>query len=143
MRDGDRDNYSAFLNKVGNSNMMKVMEFLIEQKGFEFTLTDLKNGTKLSKGTIYSIWDNVLENNYVIEKRTIGKTKLFLLNENDDYVKYFINIYDCVIKDELKKMRQQACLQIPKEALIVKYSPCKEHIYRKIREMVIHATSSA
>ncbi len=112
------EDISIFLDRVGYSTEMKILEVFIEGRGLEFSITDIVEYTNLAKSTIYSIWEKFfLKQNYIVKTRTIGKTKLFSLNEESQYIKQFIEIFDSAINEELKEEKLE-----PKQLnLTIKY----------------------
>ena len=72
---------SIFLEFMGDSPIMRVIDYLMEVNGLDFSITDLARNAKVGRATLYRIWDNVIKNEMIVHTRVIGKAKLFKLNK--------------------------------------------------------------
>ena len=93
---------SIFLDHIGNSPQMRVLQYLIEGRNFDYTLTDLLNAG-VSWGTLNSLLPKLLELGIVIKTRKIGRATLFKINQKNIAVNQLILLYDNLI---LKKLNQ-------------------------------------
>ena len=94
---------SVFVEFMGDTPAVRLLDFLITGREFDYTLTDLLNagvswGTlntlvpkllelgivvktrKIGRATLYRIWDNLIDNEILLHTRQIGKSKLYKLN---------------------------------------------------------------
>ncbi len=93
---------STFLRFTGGSPTMRVMEYLIEMRNLDFCISDLADNARVSRPTLYSIWDDLLEYNMIRFTRTVGKSKLYTINKENPNVARLIAIYESLIENELK-----------------------------------------
>ena len=103
-------NKSIFLDVVGHSPTMKVIEYLIEGRDFDYTLTDLTNA-EVSWGTLHTIFPRLIKHNIVTQTRTIGRAKLYKINQNSLVVKRLIEIYDSLILQALEKKKEKIMIK--------------------------------
>ncbi len=93
---------SIFLDVVGDSSTMRILQYLIEGREFDYTLTDLINAG-VSWGTLHTIFPKLIKHRIVTQTRTIGRAKLYKINKNSLIARKFIELYDSLIIQELKK----------------------------------------
>lgn len=96
-----RKEKSIFLDVVGNSPVMRVLQYLIEGRDFDYTLTDLTKAG-VSWGTLHAIFPKLIKYRLVVRTRTIGRAKLYKINKDNPIAKKFIDLYDTLIIEALK-----------------------------------------
>lgn len=98
---------TVFREFVGNYPGIRLLEFLIEGRFFDYTLTDIAEKSEVSWRTLHRIWPNFVKNKIVIVTREIGRVKLYKLNmENSAVMKLvelFDNLLDHNIDEKLEK----------------------------------------
>ena len=94
---------SIFLDVVGDSTRMRVLQYLIEGRHFSYTLTDLANNAGVSWGTLHSIFPVLLKFGLVIKEREVGRAKLYKLNLENPIAKKFVDLYDFILTNSLEK----------------------------------------
>jgi len=98
---------SLFIEFMGDSPVVRVIDYLLTERDLDFSITDIANNAGIGRATLYRIWDNLIKNNIIIPTRVIGKAKLFKLNKENPKIKKLIEIDDMLIMDELKKHSQK------------------------------------
>lgn len=71
----------------GNSTLVKVLDFLLENRFWDYTKTDIAKHAGVSRTQIYRIWDLILENNLVKESRKIAATTLYQTNRDSPIIR--------------------------------------------------------
>ncbi len=94
---------TIFKEALGNSPVIKVLDFLIEGRGLDYSLTDIAENSNIGWTTLHRIWDKLLRLEIVIPTREIGRAKLFKLNEDNKAVKELIRLYDTLLYQETEK----------------------------------------
>ncbi len=94
---------SIFLDHVGDNPRMRILQYLIEGRDFDYTLTDMLNA-KVSWGTLNSIVPKLLELGLLIKTRKIGRATLYKINKNNIAVKKLIELYDNLILQKLENL---------------------------------------
>jgi hypothetical protein len=92
---------SMFLDVVGDSPTMRVLQYLIEGRDFDYTLTDLTNAG-VSWGTLHTVFPKFIKHKLVVRTRIIGRAKLYKINQNCPISKKFIDLYDMLVLGALK-----------------------------------------
>ena len=98
---------SLFVEFMGDSPMIKVMDYLITERELDFSITDMAENAGIGRATLYRIWDSLIKNEIIVHTRDIGKAKLFKLNTGNQKIKKLIEIYDMLTLEELKKHAKQ------------------------------------
>src|SRR3989338_10835568 len=94
---------SLFVEFMGDSPMMKVMDYLITERGLDFSITDMAENAGIGRATLYRIWGSLIKNRIIVHTRDIGKAKLYKLNMGNNKIKKLIEIYDMLALEDLKK----------------------------------------
>ena|SRR3989344_2754800 len=97
---------SIFLDAVGDSPTMRVMQYLIEGRDFDYTLTDLLNAG-VSWGTLHVIFPKLIAHNIVLKTRDVGRAKLYKINNNNIVAQKLIELYDHLILQSLEQMNRK------------------------------------
>ena len=94
---------TIFREALGDSPVIRVLDFLIEGRGFDYSLTDITENSNIGWTTLHRIWEKLVQLNIVVPTREIGRAKLFKLNEENPAVKKLINLYDTLLFLETEK----------------------------------------
>ena len=86
----------------GDSPKIKVLEFLIEGRELDYSLSDIADGSEIGRVTLFRIFDDLLKNKIVVPTRRIGNAKLYKLNQENPFVKKMIVVFDEVIMPKKK-----------------------------------------
>ncbi len=95
---------SIFLDVVGDSPRMRILQYLIEGRDFDYTLTDMLNAG-VSWGTLNSEFPKLLKLGIVIKVREIGRAKLYKINRENQIARKLIELYDSLIQKEVSSIR--------------------------------------
>ncbi len=94
---------SLFIDFMGDSPMIRVLDYLITERELDFSLSDIAVNSKIGRATLYRILDMLIKNKIIVHTRDIGNAKLYKLNERNEKIKKLIEIYDMLVLDELKR----------------------------------------
>ena len=89
-----------------------LLDFLIESRGLDYSLTDIAENSNIGWTTLHRIWKKLENFKIVIFTREIGRAKLFKLNESNQSVKKLIQLYDTLLYEETEKHFSET-LKIP------------------------------
>ncbi|MDP3733749.1 MAG: hypothetical protein Q8R37_00840 [Nanoarchaeota archaeon] len=103
---------SLFVEFMGDSPMMKVMDYLITERELDFSITDMAENARIGRATLYRLWDDLIKNKIILHTRNVGKAKLFKLNTENAKIKKLIEIYDMLTIEELKKHSQTQKIEL-------------------------------
>lgn len=96
---------SIFLDYVGDSPRVRVLQYLIEGRNFDYTLTDMLN-SGVSWGTLNSLIPKFLELKIVMKTRKIGRATLYKINQENIMAKKLIELYDRLIMEKLDSLER-------------------------------------
>jgi predicted transcriptional regulator len=81
---------SIFVETLGNSPQVKVLDCLIGGHMFSWTLMDIKNSTEVSYATLKYLLPKMLKNKLVVIEKKVGKAKLYKLNLENKAIKHLM-----------------------------------------------------
>ena len=102
---------SVFLKFFGDKPNFRMMDFLIENRLRDFTKTEIAKGAGISWVTLFNYWDELEKHRVVKLTRTVGRAKLYQLNESEPIVKQLKAMEMALIKqaaDEEGRMIMKA-----------------------------------
>ena len=94
---------TIFREALGDSPVIRVLDFLIEGRGLDYSLTDIAENANVGWMTLHRMWDTLLRLNIVVPTREIGRAKLFKLNQENPAVENLIKLYDTLLYLETEK----------------------------------------
>ena len=94
---------TIFREALGDSPVIRVLDFLIEGRGLDYSLSDIAENANIGWTTLHRIWGNLLRLKIVKPTREIGRAKLFKLNEENPAIKELIKMYDTLLYQENEK----------------------------------------
>ena len=94
---------TIFVKALGNSPVIKVLDFLIEGRDLDYSLTDIAENSNIGWTTLHRIWNNLEILSIVHHTRIIGKAKLYKLNQELPVVKQLIKLYDVLLLQEAQQ----------------------------------------
>jgi hypothetical protein len=93
---------SVFLDHVGDSPRMRLLQFLIEGREMDYSMTDLLN-SNVSWGTLHTLVPALLQRSMIVKTRSIGRANLYKINSENTAVKELIHLYDALIYEAAQK----------------------------------------
>ena len=84
---------TAFLQIFGDSPMLKVLDFLIVNEDFDYSMTDIAVQSGVGYSTLKLFWKKLEESKIVKQTRLVGKAKMYRLNFDNPVVKKFRDFY--------------------------------------------------
>lgn len=101
---------TAFREFVGDSPTIRLIEFLIEGRGFDWSLTDLATKAEISWRTVHRLFPRFVKAGIVVQTRAIGRAKLYKLNLENPGVKKLVELFNILLERELQAQEE---LKIP------------------------------
>ena len=84
---------TAFLQVFGDSPMLKVLDFLIVNEDFDYSMTNIASQSGVGYSTLKLFWKKLEESKIVKQTRVVGKAKMYRLNFENSIVKKFRDLY--------------------------------------------------
>src|SRR3989344_4653298 len=87
-----KGNESSFVLVMGNTPFIRVVDFLLENRLFDYSKTDIAKNANVGWSTLHGMW-KVLERTKIVKQtRVVGKSKMFKLNEENPIVRKLIEL---------------------------------------------------
>ncbi len=83
---------SIFIKTFGDYPLIRVLDFLIYSRDFDYPITEIAKNSNVNFLTIKKIWPQLEKNKFVISTRTLGNGKLFKINEKNPVVVKLIEL---------------------------------------------------
>ena len=97
---------TIFTKAVGNTPKIKVLEFLIEGRELDYSISDIAEGAGIGRTTLFRIWNDFIELGIVKNTRNIGNAKLYKLNMSNAFVKKMVDLFDTLVIEPLNKRKK-------------------------------------
>ena len=97
---------SIFLDYVGDNSRMRILQYLIEGRDFDYTMTDMLN-SEVSWGTLNSLIPELLRLNIIIKTRKIGRASLYKINKENLFAQKLIELYYRLILENLNSIKDE------------------------------------
>ncbi len=77
---------TVLIEYLGNTPIIRIIDFLIENRLFDYSKKQIIDETGLAKATFYKYWGKITEIGIAKATRSFGKTKLYRINEQSPVV---------------------------------------------------------
>ena len=94
---------SLLLQLTGDMPLFKILDFLVDNKGIDFTKKDISNGADISKASLFNYWPELEKYKIVRVTRVFGKTKLYTLNSDSPITKKILELESTLIRQAMLK----------------------------------------
>ena len=100
---------SSFRIVFGDSPIVKVIDFFLDNSEFDYSLTDIAKNADIGWSTLHQFWNDIVKLGIVVKTRKIGRAELYKLNSSNSIVKRLIELDNDVskilIKQEISKQK--------------------------------------
>lgn len=94
---GDPLGESVFLQAFGKkSPVLRILDFLMDNLGSDYSKTEIAKGSDLSRGTLFSVWPRLEALELVVLTREVGRAKMYKLNKKNPIARKLIELDDAV-----------------------------------------------
>ena len=94
---------SSFRLVFGDSPIVKVIDFFLDNREFDYSLTDIAKNADIGWSTLHLFWKNLVAMEVVVKTRRIGRAELYKLNLNSSLVKRLIDLDKLISKKFIEK----------------------------------------
>ena len=101
---------SLLIRFLGENPIFKIVDFLIENKGLDFSKKEIIEGAGISRASLFNCWDQIESQGIVAIKRRFGKTKLYSLNSENPIVRKLLELESVLIAKALEKEKKAEIL---------------------------------
>ncbi len=106
---------SLLLSLTGELPVFKVIDFLLENKGIDFSKSEIAKGAVISRASLFNYWPEIEKHGIVRVTRQFGKAKLYTLNSKNPVAQRIIELEKTLISEAMEKAVGK------KKALIVQH----------------------
>src|SRR3989338_9711261 len=94
---------SSFRVVFGDSPIVKVIDFFLDNREFDYSLTDIAKNADIGWSTIHQFWTDLVKLGIVTKTRRIGRAELYKLNLTSPLVKKLIDLDISISKKLMSK----------------------------------------
>lgn len=94
---------SLLLQLTGEMPLFKIIDFLVENKGMDFTKKDIIEGADISRASLFNYWIELEKYRIVKVTRRFGKTRLYTLNTGNLIAKRILDLEKALINESMEK----------------------------------------
>lgn len=94
---------SLLLKLTGDMPLFKIIDFLLENKGMDYSKSDISKGAEISRASLFNYWNEIEKHGIVKVTRSFGKTKLYTLNSTNLVTKKLIELEKTLIAEAMNK----------------------------------------
>jgi DNA-binding transcriptional ArsR family regulator len=88
---------TLFRKALGDTPKIRVLEFLIEGRELDYSLSDIAEGAEIGRTTLFRIYEDLLKTKVIKPTRQIGNVKLHKLNLENPFVKRLVALFDEIV----------------------------------------------
>ena len=97
---------SLLLGLTGDLPLFRIIDFLLDNKGMDFSKTDIAKGAQISRASLFNYWGELEKRGIVKVTRRYGKTKLYTLNAKSPVTQRIIDLEKTLIAEALQSARK-------------------------------------
>ena len=94
---------SLLLQLTGEMPLFKILDFLVDNKGVDFTKKEIAEGAGISRASLFNYWNEIDKHKIVRTTRSFGKTRLYTLNTERIITKRILDLEKALISEALGK----------------------------------------
>ena len=87
-----KENLSSFVLVMGNTPFVRVIDFLLENRPFDYSKTQITKNSDVGWSTLHGIWKILDKNKIIKQTRVVGKSQMYRLNEENPVVRKLIEL---------------------------------------------------
>ncbi len=112
-----KENRSFFLEQLGDTPKLRVLDFLIGNHFFDFPMTEIARESNVSYNSIVTFFDNFIKSGIVVKTRKVGKSDYYKLNLENPFVVKLIQLDWSLVEDVV--VGESASAKLPKSEQLV------------------------
>ena len=88
-----KEEKTVFLEIFGDSPILRVLDFLVVNEEFDYSMTDIAKLSGVGYATLKLFWQKLEEEGVITNTRTVGKAKMYKINADNPVMKKFRDFY--------------------------------------------------
>ncbi|MGB9660288.1 MAG: hypothetical protein ACPLY9_07245 [Nitrososphaerales archaeon] len=77
---------------LGDSPILRIIDYFLDNPLFDYSKKEILESIRISRRTLFKIWNDLEKNGIVKVTRKIGKAKMYKLNTENEVVKKLIDL---------------------------------------------------
>ena len=98
---------SLLINLTGELPLFKIIDFLLDNKGMDFSKSDISKGAGISRASLFNYWNEIEKHGIVKVTRSFGKTKLYTLNVKNPVTLKIIELEKTLIAEAMDRAKNK------------------------------------
>lgn len=98
---------SLFIEYFGNYPLIRVLDFLIENRIFDYSKKDIAKYSNVSYNTFKTFFNKLVKLGLVIKTRKVGKSDMYQLNKESPIVQSLLQIDKFLMLQIIKKVDEE------------------------------------
>ena len=103
---------SLLLEIIGDTIENRIIDFLMEGLGIDYTKKDIAEGCGMSRPTLYKVLPKLIKEGVVKPTRIIGRVQLYSLNVENEKVKALLKLEEFLLKQSFKEMEEKIKVKV-------------------------------
>lgn len=99
----EKEPKSIFIRIFGTSPLMRILDFLVVNEEFDYSMVDIARFSEIGYSTLKLIWPKLESNEIIKQTRIVGKAKMYQLNLENPIIKKFRAFYWDITKQVVRK----------------------------------------
>ena len=93
---------SAFINTFGDYPLIRILNFLIYSRDFDYPITEIAENSNINFQTLKKLWPKLEQDKTIIKTRTLSGKTLYKINTNNHIVQKLIELNNFLIWETAK-----------------------------------------
>ncbi|MBI2105627.1 hypothetical protein HYT56_02185 [Candidatus Woesearchaeota archaeon] len=93
---------TIFLETFGDSSINRVLDFLVVNEDFDYSMTDIAAQSGVGYSTLKLFWNKLEKNRIVMQTRVVGRAKMYRICLENPVVKKFRDFYWETTKQKIR-----------------------------------------
>ena len=98
---GVMEEKSLLINFTGEMPLFKIIDFLLDNKGMDFSKLDISKGAEISRVSLFNYWNEIEKHGIVKVTRSFDKTKLYTLNAKNPVTQKIVELERTLIAESI------------------------------------------
>jgi hypothetical protein len=107
MEEIQKNQESIFTRTFGDYPLIRVMDFLIYSRDFDYPITEIAGNSNVNFQTLKKLWPKLEQDRIVISTRKLGGTILYKININNPVVKKLIELNNFLCWEYAEKVEKK------------------------------------
>ncbi len=97
---------SVFLKTFGNYPLVRIIDFLIYSRDFDYPITEIAKNANVNFQTLKKLWPKIVKDKLVFKTRNLGGAELFRINTSNPVVTKLIELNNFLCWEYAKKIEK-------------------------------------